>query len=292
MKNYATKAAEPCAFITTRKQRIKQNGDNVFLRNNEEFELELYNPLSTTILAKVKLNGNYIASNGLVLKPGQRVFLERYLDDSRKFKFETYEVSGDSDEIKQAIRNNGSVEVEFYLEYIPIQTINYIPPTTTLTVWPPYHYYDRYYYTSPTWTCGSGLGTLTTTSLSSTNTTFGAGVNSCYYSNSNIGTSPGSQTMNNINIASTYNSKDVLRSASPIKKIETGTIEKGSHSEQSFTYVDKTFNNFYTYRSSWKILPFSQKNIETEDLKVYCYSCGKKKRKDSDRYCSGCGTQF
>jgi hypothetical protein len=271
MSHYATKSAEPCAYITTQKQRVKQNGENVYLKNNTEFELELFNPLQTTILAKIKLNGNYISSNGLVLKPGQRVFLERYLNEARKFKFETYEVDGRSSEVREAIQNNGSVEVEFYLEYVqPISNPIWITSNN-------YPYYS------------GGLNTFTTSS-SNINT---------YYSNTslNIGgsNSLGTLSLGNSSdiksISKTPQIKSSLRSRS-LKKMETGTVEKGGNSNQSFTTIDKTFNTFYTYKSTWKILPFSQKNIEIDEIKRYCPGCGTKVKKTSHKYCYNCGTKL
>ena len=114
---YQTKTGTPCAYITKDRKRLKQFGQNVYLNNGDEFELELFNPSSTTVLAKIKLDGNYISGGGIVLKPGQRVFLERYLDDARKFKFETYEVDGTSNEVLDAIAGNGDVVIDFFDEY-------------------------------------------------------------------------------------------------------------------------------------------------------------------------------
>ena len=112
-QNYNFGSAEPSAFITVRKQRQKQNGKNVYLHDRTEFEIELHNPTNESILAKISLNGNRISNSGVVLKPGQRVFLERYLDEDRKFLFETYEVS-DTKTNQRAIENNGLVTVEFF----------------------------------------------------------------------------------------------------------------------------------------------------------------------------------
>jgi hypothetical protein len=112
-QNYNFGSAEPTAFITVRKQRQKQNGKNVYLHDRTEFEIELHNPTNDSILAKINLNGKRISSSGVVLKPGQRIFLERYLDEDRKFLFETYEVS-DSKTNQKAIENNGLVTVEFF----------------------------------------------------------------------------------------------------------------------------------------------------------------------------------
>jgi hypothetical protein len=116
-QNYNFGSKEPNAFITVRKQRQKQNGKNVYLHDRTEFEIELHNPTNDSILAKISLNGNRISNSGVVLKPGQRVFLERYLDEDRKFLFETYEVS-DSKTNQRAIENNGLVIVEFFNKMI------------------------------------------------------------------------------------------------------------------------------------------------------------------------------
>ena len=116
-QNYNFGSKEPSAFITVRKQRQKQNGKNVYLHDRTEFEIELHNPTNDSILAKISLNGNRISNSGVVLKPGQRIFLERYLDEDRKFLFETYEVS-DSKTNQRAIEYNGLVIVEFFNKMI------------------------------------------------------------------------------------------------------------------------------------------------------------------------------
>ena len=116
-QNYNFGSKEPSAFITVRKQRQKQNGKNVYLHDTTEFEIELHNPTNDSILAKISLNGNRISNSGVVLKPGERIFLERYLDEDRKFLFETYEVS-DSKTNQRAIEYNGLVIVEFFNKMI------------------------------------------------------------------------------------------------------------------------------------------------------------------------------
>ena len=113
MKNYTTKVAEPTAHITVRKQRVKQNGKNVYLDNHTEFELELYNPTNTKLKATIEFDGNLISTSGIVLRPGERIFLDRYLDVDRKFLYETYEVK-DTEQNREAIDNNGLVKVRFY----------------------------------------------------------------------------------------------------------------------------------------------------------------------------------
>jgi hypothetical protein len=79
--NYATQVGKPTAHITNKKSRLKvYNGHLVFLNDKDNFEFELHNPKQKSVLVKIKLNGEYISTSGIVLKPGQRVFLERFLD--------------------------------------------------------------------------------------------------------------------------------------------------------------------------------------------------------------------
>ena len=48
---YQTNVLAPSAFITKDKKRLKQFGQNVYLNNGEEFEIELFNPSSNTVLS-------------------------------------------------------------------------------------------------------------------------------------------------------------------------------------------------------------------------------------------------
>jgi outer membrane lipoprotein-sorting protein len=89
---YNLKKDNPCGYITKNKQRIRQFEQNVYLKDGSEFEIELYNPTKKTVLSKIKFNGEFISGSGIVLQPGEMIFLERYLDKPNKFKFETYKV--------------------------------------------------------------------------------------------------------------------------------------------------------------------------------------------------------
>ncbi len=121
--NYTTQVGNPTAHITKKKSRLKvYNGHIVFLNDKDNFELEIHNPKQQPVLAKIKLNGKYISTSGVVLKPGQRVFLERFLDTNNKFEFSTYEVEN-TPQNRSAIDLNGLVTIEFYDEQIP-QNIN------------------------------------------------------------------------------------------------------------------------------------------------------------------------
>ncbi len=107
--------SNPQAFITKRKQRLKQNDGQVYLKDGDEYEIEIFNPTPTHILAKIKVDKDYLSGGGIVLRPGERVFLERFLDTNNKFVFRTYEVGKEAVNVG-AIDNNGYVEIEFFNE--------------------------------------------------------------------------------------------------------------------------------------------------------------------------------
>jgi hypothetical protein len=120
------------AFITKRKQRLKQINRNIYLKDGDEYEIELFNPNPSYILAKIKIDGDYLSGGGIVLRPGERVFLERFLDSKNKFVFRTYNVDGEAEYVG-ALRNNGLVEIEFYLEQQKIMLYGNIGTTTITT---------------------------------------------------------------------------------------------------------------------------------------------------------------
>lgn len=243
----------PYAYITKSKQRVKQYVDTVYLQDGDEFEIELFNPTSNKILAKIEINGNIISNSGVVLRPGERIFLDRYLDDSKKFIFETYMVNNNS---KEAIKNNGTLSVKFYDEQLP-DYLFYDPTTTSPSFIPNYPYYPEYpsYPNEPIITCYSG--NITDNSI-----------NTVQYSTTNSG-----------NIKTRGN-------------IETGRIEKGGESNQQFKYDSSFFNSWYNWQCTWKILPLSQKLVSSNEIKVYCVNCGSRRKKQSHIFCPNCGTKF
>jgi hypothetical protein len=248
---WTTTSLQPQSFITKGKQRLKQFTDTVYLKNGDEFEIELFNPTHNKVLAKIEMNGNSIG-NGIILRPGERIFLERYLDEAKKFLFDTYEVNGLDDEVKQAIANNGDVVVRFYNEMV-ISTYS---------------------------TTGSGTLTISNPITYTTNTA------TPYYNNTFTTTSTGTNTF----YSNTLTSGTV--STNSLKTIETGRVEKGSNSDQSFTYDSSSFYSYASATNVWKIKPESTKIKTKEDLVMYCGECGSKRKKDTHKFCPHCGTKF
>ncbi len=246
----------PQSFITKGKQRLKQHVDTVYLDNGDEFEIELYNPTQNKVLVQIELNGNSIG-NGIVLRPGERVFLERHINESKKFLFETYNVDVDNTEVLTAIKNNGDVTVKFYNEYV-----QWIPPSWPRSTQP-------YYYSNFNTTLSSGTGPYYdgTTTVSDTNSTY-------------------TSTLSDSIVTTTASFNASSRS------LETGRVEKGSSSNQSFTYDYTTFNSYPSWTNWWKLKPQSTKPIVKEDLVIYCTECGSKRKKDNHKFCPHCGTKF
>jgi len=271
---------EPCAYITKGKQRIKQFGQNVYLKDGSEFEVELYNPTRKNVLSKIKINGEFIKGGGIILRPGERIFLERYIDVPRKFKFETYTVDS-TNETMNAIASNGDVEILFYEE----QEV----PDLKLTSYPTWN---------PTYISNSGTFTTTTGGVGTPigNNFYTTSVN---YSSTNVG---------DINLTNTSNINNDIRSskylskfdqqprsrsfAKKSKSVETGRVEQGSSSNQSFKTVNKEFNAWAVSTSVWKLLPESQKPIEKKDLIEKCPRCSTKLKKQSWKFCPECGNEL
>jgi len=115
MSSYYVAPQKVECFLTIKRNRIKRYDDLVYLKGDQEFELELFNPHKETVMVKISFNGTPISSSGICLRPGERVYLERYLDTDKKFKFETYEIDG-SDAAKKAIELNGLVEIKTFFK--------------------------------------------------------------------------------------------------------------------------------------------------------------------------------
>ena len=120
-----------------------------------------------------------------------------------------------------------------------------------------------------------------------------------YYGNLFTTTSTSSTNMlyNNTSLTSgTISTNSFLNNLDKPKKstrqLETGRVEKGSNSDQSFTYDNSSFYTFPFQTNWWKLKPQSTKPLVAEDLVVYCTECGSKRKKDNHKFCPHCGTKF
>jgi hypothetical protein len=307
----------PQANLAINKSRLKLYGKNskvptYYLSKGQEFQIELFNPTKDTVLAKIFLNGKPIAQGGLVLRPAERVFLERYIDVAKKFKFETYEVANTS-ESRKAIEDNGDFKVEFYKEqtYRPHLKINPIHVIDYDQNW-------RDHNSSP-YCDGSSGGWA--------NNTFTGDVNDNLKGVLRGGPSADEQNMFLCN-ASLSDDADIVATAgiasmdwleqesdrslsiepqatpisNPVKKkslkskrsksIETGRVAEGSHSSQKLDTVQMNWETWPFHTIEYKMLPVSQKvnTIQEVSVKKYCTNCGTK-QKPTFKFCPSCGTK-
>jgi hypothetical protein len=259
MKTKEVKGANlPGAWVCNSKDKGRKSikSGNIYLQNNEEFQIEIFNPLKECVLADIRLNNQSISKTGLVIKPGQRVYLDCFVDDRKKFIFQTYEIEV-TDESQEAIQNNGLMEVFFYKEEA-VSLKNWSEKLREVVVREYYPIYvDRYpyYRPYPVW-YGNYYGTInigTTGTYNSTNLTNGV-LNSSYTSNFDL---------SNLNVSNCFSSNSMPISNS----LETGRIEKGEKSAQQFSEVDMDFEKNYIHHIVYQLLPESRKPIEVETKK-------------------------
>lgn len=233
---YINTVPEPSAFITVKKQRLRQDGKSVYMKDQTEFEIELYNPTKNKVLAKIEMNGQSISNSGIILKPGQRVFLERFLDNDKKFLFETYEVNN-TKEVKEAIQNNGKVTVKFHREDgTPIFR-------------------------------GFNTGTIY-------NGSSGFGWSEITYSNNIIGGT--TSIVPSLDTFFTNSLDSNINASLSNRKMETGSVEEGAKSDQNFATANGTFDWFHSWITEWQIMPYSQQPKVAKDLVERCVKCNTK----------------
>ena len=259
----------------------------VYLENGQEFQIQLFNPHNFTIGAEIFINDEKL-SNVLVLKPGERVWLERYLDIKKKFKFSTYEVERNDKDVQEAIKDNGNIEIKFYREVrkkdfpiYPITTIYYKDYNFRTTEWSPTTVISQ-----PNDCVEDRWSTTISTKNNCSDNKFCT--THTYYSNPCIDTlTAGAQS----DLVSFYASS--VSTNTPDEMVcETGRIEAGSSSNQEFDSVNIDFEYFPFVTEKIKILPISQKPFTANDLhKIYCPECGRK-LKSTYKFCPFCGSKI
>ena len=261
-KTIAQTSAKPSAWIVTPNDKGRKSikSGKVFLEDKEEFEIEIFNPLTVSVLADIKLNGQSISKTGLVVKPGQRVYLDCFIDDKKKFKFSTYEIEN-SEEALEATANNGVLEVFFYKE--DVITLNNWQRRFDRIIVEKHYPYNPYPWYNPYTIYGTGGGSTFTTNGSSriwqSNVLGTITTSNAYYSSNNINCSYTSRVdLPNLNIAGSLSTNS----------IETGRVEKGEKSKQKFTEVDIDFEANYISSTIIQMLPESRKPAEIKQIKT------------------------
>ena len=283
------KNIEKLAKIAINKSLLKEysNSSNeriVYMNDGTEFQIQIFNPYDYTIAVSFDFNNQSAGSQMLVLKPGERVWLDRFLNNESKLLFSTYKV-GASKEVEKAIKSNGNLCIRFYKEKLY--------NNTTIWVSNPVYTYEPYNYklNEPYSTCelSYSLNSDATSVMNfcdaSVNTIEGAITTASAATSASTSISYSNDELQ----ANAKSARSFSRSLP--KSIETGRIEKGSHSDQKFEYVNKDFESWPFKTETIKILPLSQKPVRSTDLtKRYCYNCGRKLNQKYT-YCPFCGTK-
>lgn len=291
------------AKVAVNKSLLKEYQTNedsrvVYMDDNTEFEIMLFNPETYTVGVEIYINDDKL-DGILVLKPGQRCWLERYINENKKFKFSIYEVEDNNEHVRNAIRNNGKITVKFYKEksnniYTTIGKVI----DKELDWWN--HNLNEPLKTNPLISDGynpsiSPFTYKTTTTTNSISDDGNQIMNTrlCSTCLNDPITSSGIETYastidSNVSCKS-FEENNISKVAN--KLFETGRIEKGSYSNQKF---DTVYNDFETYSyktENIKILPKSRKPYNVNDLnKVYCTNCGRKLNAKF-KFCPYCGSK-
>lgn len=246
------------------KEFLVNSQRTVYMDNGSEFQIQIFNPYTYYIAASISINGIEM-SNQLVIKPGQRIWLERYLNEARKFLFETYEVNGESKQVENAIKNNGVIEIRFYKEKQE-NNIYITSVTTPSTSW-------TYFNNCLDYPVNSSYSDVLNAAYAVDNLSLSASSTELY----------SSSTKNTVS----YSAGAMAKS----KSIETGRIEKGNHSDQKFQTVYNDFEYWSFTTETIHILPQSAKPVYANDLKkIYCTNCGRKLNQKF-KFCPYCGTK-
>lgn len=266
----------------------------VYLNNGDDFQIQLFNPERTTIGAEVYVNGEKL-SGILVLKPGERIWLERFTDRSVKFKFSTYNVEdGYSEEVQNAIADNGVITVKFFKErkknhwWYDSDTSNPIKVS--------YNYNDLVndlVYTTASDTALKRRNDISMVNSVATN----SAMNNVLKPESTYPKECTCElTISSYSCGSSINEKSFKDSyrndnLSKSNTIETGRISEGGYSSQKFNNVNIDFE-YYPFKTEViKILPVSRKPYNSSDLnKIYCTECGRKLN-PKYKFCPYCGTR-
>ena len=269
----------------------------VYLNNGDDFQIQLFNPERTTIGAEVYVNGEKL-SGILVLKPGERIWLERFTDRSVKFKFSTYNVEdGYSEEVQNAIADNGVITVKFFKE----RKKNYWWYDSDTSNPIKVYYNDLVNDLICTTDSDTALKCRNDISMINSFATNSAMNNllkpeSTYSKECTCKLTSEADSISSYSCGSSMNEKSFKDSyrndnLSLSNTIKTGRISEGGYSSQKFNNVNIDFE-YYPFKTEViKILPVSRKPYNSSDLnKIYCTECGRKLN-PKYKFCPYCGTR-
>jgi hypothetical protein len=261
----------------------------VYLKNNQEFQINLFNPYDYVIAAKISIDGKEM-QNSLVLNPGERVWLERPLGyNDHKFKFETYNVDMNDNDVKKAIANNGEIRIKFYKEDEDARSAYYVWDNS-------WDFRDNNNYNKHGNEFLDKYNLIYNKSENTwLNTSYPVDYDGPRFKSlgnvaTNTALTNNIATMDSYDINTKSNVTKATFNCSDIR--ETGRIGEGNKSNQKFKKINKQFSYWPFETVFIKLLPESEKQYSGSDLKkVYCCMCGRK-LKSNYKFCPYCGTEI
>lgn len=292
----------PQVHIAVKNNRMKtydhEGEKRIYLDDETEFQLEFYNDSSYYAKAVIEING-VVQNSALVLRPYQRFYLDRFMNEQKRLKFNTFMTGNDDiEKLKEIIEKNGRIKVEFYKQYVPQPIVSWTTITEEEDIQPYYPYHP--------WSTTGGQqygGTLTSGQINTCN-------NLSRGSSLGMSEDYSAKTLNkskkNKISPDSVNAFNSQRVEEP-KEIETGRVEAGSKSDQDFVQSYETFEILPTLTFEYHIVPVSQKPVQqvirmkttkkskdvivTDGIRTYCPDCGRRVKKGW-QYCAGCGYKF
>jgi ribosomal protein L44E len=104
-----------------------------------------------------------------------------------------------------------------------------------------------------------------------------------------------STTTNTSSISGLINDSTISYTANMAASVETGRVDKGVESSQTFQAYHGRFEDYPLNGMTYHIKPISTKSeepIDVNDIRYYCTECGYRIRKTSWKYCPKCGEKL
>jgi len=249
---------------------VREIKRKVHLPFHSEYKIRLKNKHSyLRALAKVFIDGRPVSNMGdFILKPGQTLDLERFLDESmergNKFKFVPLSDGRVNDPTDS---ENGIIKVEFYREVDWNKNMDFDT----------FKKNERNY---PTPRKGGGVYKSLDYSYNGT------------FTNNTLGPS----TISRADwCVEEKTSGDILSSVQPCAASSPGATVEGGTSHQNFHYGDWFATEAHPTKMSLQIRGLTSNKLTSgsvESKAKFCANCGKRRPKMTDRFCSRCGKSY
>jgi len=259
------------AAIKVANKTLRENGKQVRLPFKSEYSIFLKNQNNVKALINISIDGNHITPHGLVLKGGESVDLERFLETNRKLKF-IERTSAIASHLGTNVADS-TIVIKYSFEKIK-QTVE----TVFIKGQDIHHYHDRYVYPRP----------FLPSPYRPNDIWYGASVGGNLESSDNSrGISANSVNLNANFTANVSTATDdgIISFAAPPEN-EVGITVEGSESFQKIESVSGFAVESEEYTIEFELV--GGESVTTKSKRI-CKSCGKKVKSKYD-YCPDDGT--